>query len=202
MTRPTGAYAWLNAEPAPRMLLEALNLYGTREAPGAANNPVILAWADELGEAERTAYARWAADWYDTDSTAWCGLYMAVCAARANVENRPERRPPAKYLSALAWTAFGLPIAVQAAELGDILIFARKGGGHVGLYVGEDATHFHVLGGNQGDIESGVPADIVGIARIAKDRCVAVRRTPYLVKPPNVRKVQLAGLGAASTNEA
>ena len=35
--------------------------------------------------------------------------------------------------------------------LGDILTFKRNGGGHVGLYVGEDKDCYHVLGGNQGN---------------------------------------------------
>lgn len=193
MTRPTGAYAWLNDEPGPRMLLEALKLFGVLETPGPGNNPTILAWADEIGAAEETAYARWAADWYASDSTAWCGLFVAICAVRANVDNRPERRPPAKYLSALAWTAFGLPVRGGLAELGDVLIFQRPGGGHVGIYVGEDADAFHVLGGNQGDA--------VSIARIAKARCVAVRQVPYLAKPSNVRRVFMGAAGPLSSNE-
>lgn len=35
-------YAWLGGEPGPRMLLEALKLFGTLEAPGNADNPTIL----------------------------------------------------------------------------------------------------------------------------------------------------------------
>lgn len=31
-------YAWLAREPGPRMLVEALKMYGTLEKPGAANN--------------------------------------------------------------------------------------------------------------------------------------------------------------------
>jgi len=188
---PGGPYAWLNDEPGPRMLLEALKLHGTLETPGPGNNPVILAWADEVGDREATAYAKWAAGWYDKDSTPWCGLFCAVVAARANVDNRPERRPPVKYLSALEWAKFG-GLATQA-ELGDVLVFQRPGGGHVALYVGEDASAYHVLGGNQGDA--------VSITRIAKARCVAVRRVPYLSKPSNVRRVVLGPTGPLSANE-
>lgn len=191
MPRPTGAYAWLNAEPGPRMLLEALKLYGTLETPGTADNPVILAWADEIGAAERTAYAKWAASWYQDDSTPWCGLFMAVCAVRSNTGNRADRRPPEKYLSAAEWAKFG--VKSPSAELGDVLVFRRPGGGHVGLYVGEDAATYHVLGGNQ--------SDTVNVSRIARARCVAVRRVPYLSKPVNVRKVHMAADGPVSANE-
>lgn len=193
MTKPAGRYAWLNDEPGPRMLLEALKLFGTLETPGKADNPVILAWADEIGAKERTAYAKWAAGWYDHDSVAWCGLLMAVCAVRANVDNRPERRPPTKYLSAAEWSSFGVPIRLDKAELGDVLVFPRPGGAHVAMYVGEDADAFHCLGGNQGDA--------VSITRIAKARCVAVRRVPYLSKPANVRKVLMGASGPLSANE-
>jgi hypothetical protein len=45
----------------------------------------------------------------------------------------------------------------------------RAGFGHVGLYVGEDYGAFHVLGGNQ--------SVVVTITRIARDRCIAIRRS-------------------------
>ncbi len=41
-------YRWLEAEPAPRMIIEALKEYGTLEAPGVADNPKIIGWQDEL----------------------------------------------------------------------------------------------------------------------------------------------------------
>ena len=67
-------YAWLTKlSPLPRMIEEALKLYGTTEVSGSRNNPQILAWADEVGlEAVYTA-----------DSIPWCGLFMAVVAKRA-----------------------------------------------------------------------------------------------------------------------
>jgi uncharacterized protein (TIGR02594 family) len=196
MTRPTGPYAWLNAEPGPRMLLEALKLFGTAEVQGPGNNPVILGWADEIGgKAGATAYSKWAAKFYEDDSgIAWCGLMMAICAVRANVDNRPDRAPPDKFLAAASWATFGVPVAITDAQLGDVLVFWRDGGGHVGLYVGEDADSFHVLGGNQGDA--------VTIRRISKARCTSVRRPPYLNKPANVRPIRLAAAGTPSTNEA
>jgi hypothetical protein len=46
--------------------------------------------------------------------------------------------------------------------LGTILVFSRGSGGHVGVYMGEDSTHYHVLGGNQ--------SDRVSVARIPKTR--------------------------------
>ena len=86
-------------------------------------------------------------------------------------------------------------MAAPEAALGDVLVFARpKGGGHVGLYVGEDETAFHVLGGNQ--------SDAVSITRIAKTRCIAIRRPIYREQPASMAPVQLAATGAMSVNEA
>lgn len=107
---------------------------------------------------------------------------------------RAEFAPVANPLWARNWAGFGTKAAKPS--LGDILVFERAGGGgHVGIYVGEDATAYHVLGGNQGDA--------VSIARVAKDRCLAVRRCPWkLAQPANVRPIRLAAGGALSTNEA
>lgn len=189
------AYTDLAREPGPKMIVEGLRLYGTLEKPGTADNPVIIAWADEVETATGTGYARWASDFYNDDSIPWCGLWMAVVACRANPDRRADRAPPEKYLSAVEWAKFGVAVAKHLAILGDTLVFKRDGGGHVALYVGEDATHFHCLGGNQGDA--------VSIVRIAKDRCIAVRRPPYLNKPPNARKITRSAAGApVSKNEA
>lgn len=194
MTQPTGPHAFLNDEPGPRMLVEALKLFGTLEAAGPANNSTILAWADEIAPGLGTSYAVWAAGWYSQDSVAWCGLFMAVVAQRANPDNRPERRPPEKFLSAAEWAKWGTGVNMANASLGDVLVFKRDGGGHVGLYVGDDAEAFHVLGGNQ--------SDKVCITRIAKARCAAVRRPLYLAKPANVRPIRMGVAGPLSKNEA
>ena len=179
MAKPAlhAAYAWLAAEAGPKVLVEALSLYGTRETAGAANNPAILAWAREVGlQASYTA-----------DSVPWCGLFVALVVKRAGFE------PVAAPLWARNWATFGT--AAPKASLGDVLVFVRDGGGHVGLYVGEDASSFFVLGGNQGDQ--------VSIVRIAKSRCIAVRRCPWkLAQPSNVRPIRLAAGGALSQNEA
>lgn len=171
-------YAWLARELGPRMIIEALKLHGTMEKPGSANNPTIVAWAREVG-AE-------IADVYKADSIPWCGLFMAVVAKRAGKEI------PKHPLWALSWSAFGAKS--PAAALGDVLVFVRNGGGHVGLYVGEDASAFHVLGGNQ--------SDRVCISRVARSRLYAARRPLYRVQPANVRPIRLESTGTLSLNEA
>lgn len=178
--RLPSSYLWLEKEGAPRILVEAMRLYGTKEKIGPDNNPEILKWADEVG-------AKSLGISYKQDSVPWCGLFMAVCAARAGLELPPIA------IRASSWLQFGIESFVPM--LGDVLVFTREGGGHVGLYVGEDATHFHVLGGNQ--------SDKVGINRIAKSRLSGARRTAWKVaQPGNVRTIKLSPFGELSKNEA
>ena len=169
------SYVWLAAETAPKMLVEARNLYGITEKSGAGNNPAILAWATECG-----------IKGYGADSIPWCGLFMAVVAKRAG------KPLPLSPLWAKSWARWG--DASPRASLGDVLVFERDGGGHVGLYVGEDAECYHVLGGNQGNA--------VSIKRIIKARCITARRLYSVAAPANVRPVMLAASGTVSTNEA
>lgn len=177
MAKLPSAYAWLAKEPGPRMLREALACYGVRETAGPGNTRDIMAWADEIaGDVRRV---------YTADSIPWCGLFVAIVAKRAG------KPLPSSPLWARAWASWGE--AAARAELGDVLVFQRNGGGHVGLYVGEDAAAYHVLGGNQGDA--------VSIVRIAKSRCIAARRLYATAKPGNVRPVSLTARGRVSTNE-
>ena len=179
------AYAWIDrviaSGEAPRTLIEARKRFGVAEVPGAPDNPEILAWARELGvEAD-----------YVRDEVSWCGLFMGVVVERAGW------RPVERLLAARSWLRFGQP--ADRPSLGDILVFWRgsKTGwqGHVGLYVGEDATAFHVLGGNQGDR--------VSIARIAKSRLLGARRPKWRVaQPKGVKPVRLLAAGKLLETEA
>lgn len=171
------AYRWLQSVgPLPRMVQEGLKLYGTIETPGKGDNPTIMAWADETG-LERV---------YTADSIPWCGLWMAVVAKRAG---KPLVSSP---LWALSWSKFG--IAGGQPRLGDILTFKRNGGGHVGLYVGEDHECYHVLGGNQ--------SDAVTITRLRKERLHAVRRHYAVGMPESAKPYVIKPTGAISENEA
>lgn len=159
---------------APRMVREAMAMYGTTEVLGNGNNATILAWAKELGIK------------YDSDSVPWCGLLMAVVAKRAkwDVVKSP--------LWALSWKNFGKK--VDKALLGDVLVFKRNGGGHVGIYVGESTNYYYVLGGNQ--------SDKVNIMRIAKRRCVSINRPPYKLMPATAIAYNYTDSGKVSSNEA
>lgn len=161
--------------------MEAVKLYGIKETPGPDDNPVILDWAKEVNRA--------VAGWYVDDSSAWCGLFCAVIAKRAGYQ------PPDGFdaIRAKSWSKWGMP--VQVPMLGDILVFSRDGGGHVGLYVGEDKDAYHVLGGNQ--------SDMVKVSRISQNRLIAARRSPTTGSlPRSIRRVGLHPSGSLSKNEA
>lgn len=170
-------YAWLAKELAPKMLVEAIKLHGTLEMPGDKDDPTIMAWAAETG-LERV---------YSHDSVPWCGLFMAVVAKRAGKEI------PKDPLWALNWANFGTKQTV--AMLGDVLVFRRNNGGHVSIYVGEDDSAYHCLGGNQ--------SDSVNITRVGKSRLYAIRRSIWkIAQPGNVRRIILEAGGELSKNEA
>lgn len=175
-------YAWLTREPAPRLLIEFLKLHGTQEDTGPGSNPVIINWAKEIG--------LWHV--YKDDAIAWCGLGMAYAAAQAGWDYSPRGNA----LWARNWLAWGTPVPLNGAMLADVMVFSRGPiSGHVGIYVGEDATHFHVLGTNQ--------SDACNIKRIEKERLISPRRCPWrIMQPPNVRKIFLAPTGEVSTGEA
>jgi uncharacterized protein (TIGR02594 family) len=171
------SYAWLKKETAPKILVEAVKHIGTKEIVGKQHNPTILSWAKALG-LEKV---------YTNDEIPWCGLFVAYCAHAAGLD--VVKHP----LWALNWNKYGN--VAKVAMLGDVLTFTRNGGGHVGIYVGEDATHYHVLGGNQNNS--------VSVSRIAKDRLSQARRTAWKVaQPASVRVVHLESKGVITTNEA
>lgn len=167
------------------LLKEAVLLYGTKEFDGDANNPVIIEWAKEVNNPIR--------EWYRSDSSAWCALYVSVCAVRAGYQ------PPDGFnaLRAKSFAKWGDQIAGEPI-LGDILVFDRAGGGHVGLYVGEDHNTYHVLGGNQrGDNNF----DSVCISRLVKERLITARRAPMNSCPKCCKRIFRAPTGLISTNE-
>ncbi len=171
------AYAWLDAiDVPPKMIVEARALYGVLETPGNGDNATIMGWARELGLSKV----------YSHDSIPWCGLFAAYICLKAS------KPVPAAPLWALNWAKWaddgGQP------DLGDILVFVRPGGGHVGLYVGEDSQAYHVMGGNT--------HDAVSIARIDKHRLYAVRQPHYTTKPASARPHVLSATGSLSDNEA
>ena len=160
----------------PKVIAEAARYLGIKEIKGNLNNTTIMTWAKEVG----------VDNVYKNDEIAWCGLFVAKVVLKAGFE--PVKNP----LWALNWSKFGTK--QETAMLGDVLVFKRDGGGHVGFYVAEDKDCYHVLGGNQ--------SDSVSVTRILKSRCVAIRRCPWKIsQPKEVQKFIVKPSGEISTNE-
>lgn len=170
-------YKWLEKQVSPKVIEEAVKLYGTKEIVGKQHSKEILSWAKEVG-LEKT---------YTNDEIPWCGLFAAIVVKRAGFT------PVSNPLWARNWNNFGTK--QKTAMFGDILVFTRPGGGgHVAFYVGEDDSCYHVLGGNQ--------SNMVNTTRLLKSRCIGIRRCPWKISQPNnVKVVKLSGKGEISKNE-
>ncbi len=133
---------------------------GLAEIPGKASNPLILRWAADLG-----------APAYTDDDEPWCALSMNRVMTACGLE-ASAKRGSYDLLRAKSFANWGIPVE---PTLGAVLVFARPEGGHVGLYLGERADAFYVLGGNT--------RNAVGAAWISKDRLIACR---WPNDPPDV----------------
>ena len=157
----------------PRWLQIAEDYNGVREIPGPRHNPTIIRWLEKLNA------------WWSNDEVPWCGVFCAAVMQEAGLPY------PKLYMRAKAWSDYGALMRPDRLSPGAILVFDRKGGGHVGFYVGEDAGFFYVLGGNQ--------SNAVNVMKLGKSRLVASRWPGG--EPVVGRPVYMKG-GMVSTNEA
>jgi uncharacterized protein (TIGR02594 family) len=167
-------YKHLEQQNLPRIISIGVSLLGTVEDKTSKSNHVILEWAKECKIP------------YNDDAIPWCGLFTAV------VVQRSGRQYITNPLWARNWAKWGLKS--KQASLGDVLVFVRNGGGHVGFYIAEDSECYHVLGGNQ--------SDAVTITRIKKNRCIAARKPVYNKRPITAIPYVVLPTGDISTNEA
>lgn len=122
----------------------------------------------------------------------WCGAFVGMVVATA----LPKEPLPANPLGARNWVKFGT--ALSGPQIGAVAVFWRgtKAGwqGHVGIVVGHDATHLHILGGNQ--------SDSVSIARIAKNRLLGYRWPTTAPDAPTQPLAMSTIKASVTTNEA
>lgn len=128
---------------------------GLKEIPGPKHNPTIIKWLTQLKA------------WWKDDETPWCGTFVAHCMDSVGVAL------PKHWYRAKDWLNWGVAVAPR---LGAVAVFDRNGGGHVGLLVGETATSYAVLGGNQGNS--------VSVMALAKNRLLGTRWPAGVSKSP------------------
>lgn len=161
----------------PAYLTKARTRIGLQEIPGVKSNPLILAlWAAEK--------------WLGTDDSLvpWCGLFMRAVMRETGFP------VPSKPWAARSWEVWG--VAIPHPVAGAVVVFSRKGGGHVGILVGiTRAGLWRVLGGNQ--------RDGVRVSTFDPKRATAIRWAGTLPRPSlSERLPVLADDGEISTNEA
>lgn len=177
-------YQWLQSlEGLPNTIRLAMAEHGVAEIVGTGSNKTIISWRDELNHAGVRVAG------YSDDDIPWCGLFAAIICLRRMGKAEEVVKDP---LWARNWANYGVKATTPC--LGDVLVFSRGNGGHVGFYVGQDRACYHVLGGNQ--------SNKVCFTRIPQNRLLAARRPPYVNLPAAVRPFHLAAAGGVSSNEA
>jgi len=134
---------------------------GLQEAPGAVDNPQVLAML-QLDQS-----------WPEADSVPWCSAFVNyICWLL--------RLPRSRSLRARSWLLVGHTVAIEDARPGfDLVVLKRDGlsepgpdvlkaSGHVGFFAGCEFEAVEVLGGNQGDA--------VSLRRYPTVRILGVRR--------------------------
>ena len=163
--------------------------------------PGPLPWITEAKTALGRNEARdrsWLMDWLKRDGRSlgdpgknpWCGDFVETCIRMALPDEALLGALGADPYWARNWLLFGKE---TKPVTGAVLIFERGSGGHVGFAIGQDDTHFYVLGGNQ--------SDAVTIARVAKSRLLGARWP--LTCPPRLQRLptMMPGESLTTTNE-
>lgn len=167
----------------PLWLQAGLRLLGTRETPGARDNPTIIDWAKEEGGSVAKAYTH--------DTIPWCALF-------ANHILTASGLPGTETLWALDFAGKWPAVNLGEPAVGAFAPMSRDGGGHIMVVVGRDARgNIMGLGGNQ--------SDAVTIAPFARSRLNKGFWWPESVPRPEMVGFNTLPLvtsnGKVSTNE-
>jgi len=130
----------------PRWLIEAEKYVGLKEVAGPKSSPTVVNFWKIIRLSG-----------ISNDDVPWCAAFVG--AVLENVGITSTR-------SGLAKSYLNFGTKQNAPTLGSIVVFSRKGGGHVGFVVGKDKDgNLYVLGGNQSDsvsVKKFTTANVVG----------------------------------------
>lgn len=138
---------------------------GIKEVPGKADNPQIMEMYRTVG-----------ADWATHEEVAWCAAFVGAMLERAGL-------PSTRSLAARSYLKWGVPVSVNEAREGDVVVFKRGNSswqGHVAFYMRQTKASIYVLGGNQ--------SDGVNVKAYPKSKLLGIRRAEQAGW--NVRTVQ------------
>lgn len=170
----------------PLWLEAGIKLIGLHEGAGAADNPNIIEWAQDLGGDIAKDYTH--------DSIPWCALFANHCLACVGIKGTGT-------LWALDFAGHWPSVQLPGPAVGAFAPMVRSGGGHIIQVVGRD-QHGNImgLGGNQ--------SDAVNIEPFAVSRLNKGFWWPKSVPLPPASQVGFKALpivksnGKVSTNEA
>lgn len=125
---------------------------GVKEAPGAANNPVVVEYYAQAGFPE-----------IKQDSVPWCAAWLGAKLAEIGVL-------PSGSLLARSYTHWGEEVQWSQARRGDIVVLERgePWQGHVGVWDSATTDHVTLISGNQ--------ADAVTVKAYPRSRVITIRR--------------------------
>ena len=130
-------FAFLASLTPPVWLARAIAELGVSEVSGPKSNPRILDYR-KLGKTPLGG---------DDGAVPWCAIFVNAMLEKAGVPGSASAMARS-YVKHPGFTKLVAPmlgcIAVKSSNRG-------AASGHVGFYVGEDATSIHLLGGNQND---------------------------------------------------
>lgn len=157
-------------------IIEAKKYIGLKEIPGSKHNGIIVKWLTDLKA------------WWKDDETPWCGVFVAHCMSFVDLYI------PKYYMRAKAWSedwGITLPLPTE----GCVVVFDRKGGGHVGFVLGiSDDNLLVVLGGNQGNS--------VSVAKFDRNRVIGYYWPKTIEIPKEIKLARVNIGGEVSKNEA
>lgn len=138
----------------PLWLSHARGEIGTKEFPGAPDNPSIIKYWNDAGLAN-------VAD--GQDEVPWCAAFVGSMLKRANQQGSGKA-------NARSYETWGRKL--NSPVLGCVVVFSRPPTawqGHVGFYIGTDRAKrlVQVIGGNQ--------SDAVSVASFSLDRVLGYR---------------------------
>lgn len=139
----------------PPWLVLARAQLGVTEIPGKDTAPQIRRWLIA------------ARAWWQDDEQPWCGTFIAGMLKETGYA------PPANAFRAKAYLDPTWGLLLTTPVLGCVLVFERKGGGHVTFAVGHDRLGYLLgLGGNQRE-PGAKHTGAVTISRFSPDRLLA-----------------------------
>lgn len=181
-------YSWLEKiGPLPKLVVAGLGYLGLKEYPGKdVNNPIIMDMAKQLN----------ISGIYKNDEVSWCALFISFLCY---IVKKPLPFRSYELLRAKSFASWGIEVQFNEMQLGDIVVFERPGGNHVGILIAVtkdgkgNIITLHVLGGNQ--------SNAVTITEIGFNRLIAVRRYYSVAAPASAKQYNISSTGVLSINE-